>query len=319
MKPGVSIIIAAYNAGPTIGRAIASALAEPEVSEVIVVDDSSTDNTVTAAQAADDGSHRLKILIQPQNTGPAAARNRAIVESRAPWIGILDADDYFVPGRMKRFMALTNKSDMLADNMMQVEEAKPDLPPKKLLKVSFNKPRLITFEDFVCSNVTVRGRQRAELGFIKPLIKRSFLADHNIRYQETLRLGEDYELYARALAYGARLLLLPEAGYVSVVRQNSISGRHSVEDLLNLRNCDRDLKNIPNLSRQAKEALRAHFLSMDCRLQWRLLINAVKDRKALDAIKTFLHPFPVPLYLLWQLLNQVWIRSLRALKIKAFH
>jgi succinoglycan biosynthesis protein ExoU len=65
----IGVVIAAWNAAPTIGRAIASALVQPEVAEVIVVDDASADETMAAALAADDG--------------PAAARNRAIAESEA--------------------------------------------------------------------------------------------------------------------------------------------------------------------------------------------------------------------------------------------
>ena len=96
--PGVAIIIAAYNAEDTIARAIHSALAEAEVAEVIVIDDASTDNTVKRAQEAKDGSGRLHVLLQPNQAGPSAARNRAIRESTSPWISILDADDFLLPG-----------------------------------------------------------------------------------------------------------------------------------------------------------------------------------------------------------------------------
>ena len=41
----ITVIIGAYNAEKTIGRAISPALAEPEVSEILVVDDASIDHT----------------------------------------------------------------------------------------------------------------------------------------------------------------------------------------------------------------------------------------------------------------------------------
>ena len=72
-----------------------SALAEPEAFDVIVVDDASTDDTLSQACEADDGSGRLKLIPCASNGGPAAARNRALQESRAEWISILDADDFF--------------------------------------------------------------------------------------------------------------------------------------------------------------------------------------------------------------------------------
>jgi hypothetical protein len=85
------------------------------------------------------------------------------------------------------------------------------------------------------------GFHRKELGYLKPLIRRSFLDHHGLRYDEGLRLGEDYALYARALAAGARFLLVPTAGYVAVERADSLSARHNRRDLEALRNSDREL------------------------------------------------------------------------------
>jgi len=310
-----AILIAAHNAAGTIGRAVRSALAEPEASEVIVIDDASTDGTKDAARAADDGSGRLKILVQPKNAGPSAARNRGIKESTAPWIGILDADDFFVPGRLKSLLTLADHADLIADDAGQVSESNIDGPRKSLLGEALSQPRQINFAEFASSNVTDPQRPRGELGFIKPLMRREFLDKHNIRYQEHMRLGEDYELYARALAFGARLYLAPTQGYVSVLRSNSLSGQHSEDDLHNLRDCDYALGKIPGLTPSDKTALRQHFLSVDCRLQWRLLIKAVKERNVGAAIHTFLRPLPVPYYLIKKLTEQFFMRTTKILKI----
>ena len=140
-------------------------------------------------------------------------------------------------------------------------------------------------------------------------MRRSFLEAHGLHYQESMRLGEDYELYARALALGAKLLLVPAQGYVSVVRAQSLSGNHSEEDLRQLRDCDENLMTLPRLNTADKQALRKHYLSIDCRLQWRLLILAVKERKGRKALASFLRPLPVPLYLLRQLLEQIILRA----------
>jgi hypothetical protein len=80
-------------------------------------------------------------------------------------------------------------------------------------------PQTISFCEFVAGNQS--RRHGADLGFVKPFIRRAFLERHDIRYQPDMRLGEDYELYARALALGARFLLLPPQGYVSVDRPGS--------------------------------------------------------------------------------------------------
>ena len=305
----ISVIIAAHNACATIGRAVQSALAEDEVADVIVVDDASTDDTLAQARAVDDGSGRLKLISLSRNVGPSAARNRALRESKTPWIGILDADDFFLPGRLKGLLAFANKADFIADDIWRVNENDIDGSRTAFLGSSLTESCLVTFNDFVTSNITDRRRQRGELGFIKPLMRRSFLEAHGLHYQESMRLGEDYELYARALALGAKLLLVPAQGYVSVVRAQSLSGNHSEEDLRQLRDCDENLMTLPRLNTADKQALRKHYLSIDCRLQWRLLILAVKERKGRKALASFLRPLPVPLYLLRQLLEQIILRA----------
>jgi succinoglycan biosynthesis protein ExoU len=145
-------------------------------------------------------------------------------------------------------------------------------------------------------------------------MRRAFLDQHSIRYQEHMRLGEDYELYARALAHGARLHLLPEQGYVSVMRANSLSGQHSEQDLLHLRDCDDDLALFPGLSDEDKTALQCHQRSVDCRLQWRLLINAVKAGDVRAGIATFMRPWPVPAYLVNRLAEQAVLRTQKKFK-----
>ena len=261
----VTVIIAAYNAEATIARAVRSALAESEVAEVIVVDDASTDGTIRAARELDDGSGRLNILRQLENRGPSAARNRGILESTAPWIGILDADDFLLAGRIAGMLGYCKDTDLIADDIWQVTESAVDGPRRSLLDDALTGPIQVGFQEFVLSNVTRQGRQRAELGFIKPLMRREFLDVHQLRYREHMRLGEDFELYARALARGARLCLIPAQGYVSVVRANSLSGRHTETDLLNLRDSTHALRLEPGLSAKNRLALRRHYLSVDCR------------------------------------------------------
>lgn len=310
----IAVIIAAWNASETIGRAVRSALSEPETAEVIVVDDASADDTAAAARACDDGSGRLKIVTQAENAGPSAARNRALRESTAPWIAVLDSDDFFLPGRLKGLLSYAEQADLIADDLWQVPEENPDGPRRALIGDFMTLPRPVGLTDFVLSNVTGAGRgERRELGFIKPLMRRAVLTRAAISYDEKMRLGEDYDLYVRALAAGARLLLVPAQGYVSVVREGSLSGRHSEADLLALRDCDPAIAAAFSLGGAEKKALRRHYLDTDCRLQWRLLIRAVKDRNACAALKTFLRPWPVPLYLARCLTEQAVLRACRRL------
>ncbi len=171
-----------------------------------------------------------------------------------------------------------------------MEDEIQDGPCKSLLGNEFKNPQLVNFSDFVLADITGIKHQHRGLGFIKPIIRRSFLAKHDIHYQEAMRLGEDYELYAHALAMRAKLYIFPEQGYVSVVRSTSLSSHHSVTDLRHFRDCDLAISKLPGLSYGEKAALHQHYLSVDCRLQWRLLINATKKKDIRSAISTFFKP-----------------------------
>jgi glycosyltransferase involved in cell wall biosynthesis len=99
--PLTTVIIDTYNYGWFIEQAIDSVLSQefpPEQLEVIVVDDGSTDDT--AERVSKYGS-RIKYL-KKENGGQASAFNLGFAESRGDLIVLLDADDYFLPGKLRR-------------------------------------------------------------------------------------------------------------------------------------------------------------------------------------------------------------------------
>ncbi len=270
----VCVVIAARNAQATISRAVASALREIRVSEVVVVDDASDDATAEASLAADDGSGRLQIIRFDRNQGPARARNRAIANSRAPLIAILDADDFFLRGR---FDAMLDGQDwdFVADNIVFIDErsasgAEPQVP-------SFEAaPRFLTVEGFVDGNISRRGASRGEIGFLKPVMRRVFLDRHGLGYDEALRLGEDYDLYARALLRGARYKIVHGCGYGAVVRADSLSGRHRTQDLKRLYEADRAMLGSTAMPGATRAALMRHERHVRGRYELRHFL----DRKA---------------------------------------
>ena len=275
----VTVVIAAWRAAATIGRAVASALAQPETAEVIVVDDASGDNgaTLAAARAADDGTGRLILLQQPANAGPAAARNVALKASKAAWIAVLDSDDFLEPGRLGKLMALKDSGyDLIADDLLQTPEGQPVSAGKPLWFRDDQTPIDISFGFFIDSNITKASRLRRELGFLKPLMRRSFLERHSLAYNETMRLGEDYDLYARALSLGARMRLIPWTGYVSVMRGNSLSLNHNRTDLAALEASDTRLLASGRLSQTDAALVTKHRFTTRSRLAWIDFMTAMK-------------------------------------------
>ena len=158
--PSVSVVITARDAAATIGDAVRSALVEPETAEVIVVDDASRDATAVVAETAARGDGRLKVIRCAVNVGPAAARNRALETATGAFVAVLDADDFLLPGRFARLLAVPDW-DLVADNILFVaENAAPGaLPPPPEVA-----PALIDLDlaGFVRANHSAKGACRQE-------------------------------------------------------------------------------------------------------------------------------------------------------------
>lgn len=102
--PAISVIIPLYNKGPYIARALNSILAQTfQDFEVIVVDDGSTDDGAEVVRGFEDPRIRL---IQQENRGVSAARNKGIEEAKAELIAFLDADDEWLPSFLRTILRL---------------------------------------------------------------------------------------------------------------------------------------------------------------------------------------------------------------------
>ncbi|WP_027548214.1 glycosyltransferase [Bradyrhizobium sp. WSM2254] len=98
----VSVVIPAKNVAAYVGETLASALAQAEVTEVIVVDDGSTDNTISIVRAIRDP--RLRLMTN-DSAGVSAARNLGARHASGEWLLFLDADDRMRPGAVAALLA----------------------------------------------------------------------------------------------------------------------------------------------------------------------------------------------------------------------
>ena len=95
----ISVIIPSHNRAHLLPRALDSVLAQtlPPL-EVIVIDDGSNDGTATLVAR----DYPQVTLLQQQNRGVSAARNRGIGHAQGDWIALLDSDDQWLPAKLER-------------------------------------------------------------------------------------------------------------------------------------------------------------------------------------------------------------------------
>lgn len=231
-----SVIVAAYNVALFVSEAVHSALAQNDVSlEVIVVDDCSEDETADIVAEIAEKDPRVRLIRQPQRSGPSAARNAAFDEARGDWLTILDADDFMAPHRLRMLidLATSTTADLVADNYLRVDISGRSLGSTMIPEGQRPYSFKVDPASFIDANV-VLSRPRFTLGAIKPVLRREFLTSHSISYRDDLECGEDYDILLACLAQGATFIVTSEAAYSYRIRQGSQSWRISSDHVTRL-------------------------------------------------------------------------------------
>lgn len=105
--PTVSVVIPCYNYGRYLPEAVGSALSQSGVDvQVIIVDDVSTDNSLSVAHSLAHGEHRVQVIERTENGGPVAAFNEGLTLVEGEYLVRLDADDLLTPGALDRAVAV---------------------------------------------------------------------------------------------------------------------------------------------------------------------------------------------------------------------
>ena len=214
----VSFIIPAYNAADTIVRCLESIrnlTLEKEDYEIIVIDDASTDNTVSVIGKwkLDNGDCRLEILRQPKNNRQGAARNRGVKEAKGDYICFVDADDAVTEGVVKAIRsAEDNNTDITAYHYAFVNEQ--GVITKEADKLCFNNGMMFTgielqnHHPYWCS------------GPVAYVYNRAFLEQVNYPFVEGV-LFEDSDFVAVHLYHAKRMTYTSELGYKAFYREGS--------------------------------------------------------------------------------------------------
>jgi len=222
MSIEVSVIIPAYNTEKYISKAIRSALCQTLANiEVIVVDDCSTDGSVSVVESFDDP--RLKLIRNTQNLGAGGARNRAIAAAQGKWIAVLDSDDWYAPQRLEVLVNLAEEKqvDFIADDSYLIEDG-VSTPWSTIIRESGIKMSGIqqfNAAEFIMTDI--EGRPGLRLGFTKPLFRREFLQQHQIQYQD-IRVTQDFWFDIQCFLHGAKFCLVPEPYYFYRARPGSL-------------------------------------------------------------------------------------------------
>ena len=187
-NPVVSVIIPCYNTAEYLAEAINSVLTQTFGDfEIIVVDDGSTDNTADVTASFNDSC--IYYVRHPENKGLAAARNTGIRHSKGRYLTFLDADDYFLPHKLKdqvSFLDNYNIYGLVVGGYLRVgkngevlkEHRPPDGPVTPELLIAANK--------FIVHSTLIRREYIEKAGY----------------FDEELKGGEEWDFHCRLALAG---------------------------------------------------------------------------------------------------------------------
>ncbi|MDX1291946.1 MAG: glycosyltransferase family 2 protein [Hyphomonas sp.] len=285
-RPVISVIMANYNCEAFLAGAIHSVLNQTSTAlELVLVDDGSSDRSVEIAKAIASKDARLRLFSGTRFGGPAAVRNHALDQARGDWIAIVDSDDLIRPDRLERMLEVAEDSgmDILIDNLAVFQS---DGPPNIFTMFEGDlrdRPARIMESEYIKANM-LYGRG-SKLGYAKPLIRRSTLDAHGLRYNEALRIGEDYDLIVRLLSTGARMMSIPDVMYFYRKHGRSISHRLDSSALDALEQTASEAMRQPTPHAEVTAAHAARLKSIRRAVMFDKVIAALKQKHVVDAAR----------------------------------
>jgi glycosyltransferase involved in cell wall biosynthesis len=189
----VSVVMPAKNAAAYIGEAIESVFAQGgDVGELIIVDDGSTDDTVSLVRGLSDSRIRM---VANGATGVSAARNLGARLAGGPWLMFLDADDRLRPGAVSTLLIAAKAAQhaiVVYGDYDRIDSKGSPIGRRGRLKRR-SKPSGRVLERLAAGNFIVNG------GI---MIIRSDAFNSAGGFDESLKYCEDWHCWCRLAAVG---------------------------------------------------------------------------------------------------------------------
>ncbi|WP_420080809.1 glycosyltransferase family 2 protein [Streptomyces sp. JL4002] len=214
--PTVSVVVIAYNDAGLVGEAVSSALAQgPVVTEVIAVNDASSDGTAGVLDELAAAHPRVKVLHRTENSGGCGTpRNDGIAAASGRYVLFLDSDDVLPPGAADALVRTAERHRAPVTVGAAVRRELPqhhDVPwmpglytPGDVIERPADRPELV--RDTLCVN---------------KLYERAFLEEHGLRFPDGRFVYEDFAFTARVLAAAPRIAVTGDLVYVWHVRRSA--------------------------------------------------------------------------------------------------
>lgn len=203
----VSVIVPVYNSEKFIEKCLDSLISQTlKDIEILVVNDGSKDSSLAILKRYEAKYAPMIMVLNQENAGVSAARNKALNQAVGEYIAFVDSDDYVENDYIETLYhaAVSNRSDMVFCGYQMV---RPDGTLLEKMKISELNPG---DESYHYKIMTICMR----------IFRREFLQKHHIRFPEQVR-GEDLPFNLTVYALGSNIKGIAYEGYFYVQHEAS--------------------------------------------------------------------------------------------------
>lgn len=220
--PVFSVVVPVYNAERYLNKALQSILDQDFTDfELILVDDGFTDGSRAVLEAFSEKDARIKVLKIDVNCGAAEARNRGIEIARGKYLCFVDADDYIDSGFLQHFYDAFQADDCDFVKCSACEEYHDEND-----KIVYTKSCVLPDQSFqdvkAIANQVIDMEQIPLFGYNwNSCYKMQAIKDHQLRFDNTLKVHEDFAFNMAYLPFVRHMRCLSYCGYHYIKRVNN--------------------------------------------------------------------------------------------------
>lgn len=214
-KDLISVVIPAYNCQNYIKKCIYSLQMQTYKNiEIIVVDDGSSDQTLSECLKLAKGDHRI-VVIDKENAGVSAARNTGLENIHGKYCAFVDADDYVEPVFIeKMFKAISdNHADVCVCGFVDENERGECLHKSEIQfsdLYSTNNLKRKNFVPYVCWQMMFSAKLLSRNGKV-------------VRFNESFSIKEDMLFITDIMVASSKIVVIPDILYHSVIHSGSLT------------------------------------------------------------------------------------------------
>ena len=214
-SPFLSIIIPCYNTARFIGRTI-EMLLQQDLSdcELILVNDGSTDNTLSILQKYE--SVPNIVILNQMNQGVSVARNAGLSVARGKYVYFLDSDDTLTDGSLKYFKQAIMSHPDCQFFAFGYETRRSGITGRKYVFPRFDDKEIsgrILTQSFLSKKLCVH--------ICSCIYERKFLTDNQLRFKEGVTIGEDVLFLLQTMFCVSKVYYSKRVSFVYQIRNDS--------------------------------------------------------------------------------------------------